>query len=539
MAVALLDEAAETSVHTPQPRGHLFRTCLRVGVRVLGVRQFALEVAQPRGRRVEPRLDLLEREGRLCDRRLSLRETAARVVELVPGVTQPIDGIGHSRDGDGDAERHSSHGCRDTPAEVPRVAHEHVLGLSDPPLDRVATTSDRPVTQRRSVGSVDEVEARPCRRALEGLLGVPATEGNAVDVLRNGLRIYPAMLEAIRSAQSTIDMLTFVYWTGDIAVEIAEALAERAAAGVRVRLLLDAFGARYMDRGLVDMLEDRGVTVRFFRPPDGVDGVHHLPHRTHRKVLICDEEVAFTGGVGIAEEWEGDARGPSEWRDTHFRFRGPVVDGLRAAFVENWAETGPFFDDRDRFPDQPQDGRSTVQVIRGSAQIGWNDITTLKRTLVELAEERIRITTAYFSPDDVLRDLLIAAVERGVTVDVLLPGRYADKRVAQLAGEETFEELIDAGVRIWRYQRTMLHAKITTVDGTVAVVGSSNYNSRSLSHDDEVDCVVFDVEVVETLDRHFGEDLAFAERVDPDRWRDRSLLQRARERAVGLITDWV
>lgn len=388
-------------------------------------------------------------------------------------------------------------------------------------------------------GDTGEERPQRYRRALEGLLGVPATEGNEVEVLRNGQRIFPAMLEAIRGARRTIDMLTFIYWTGGIAVEVAEALAERAEAGVRVRLLLDAFGARLMDRGLVQMLDDRGVAVRFFRPPDDMSSANALAHRTHRKVLICDEEVAFTGGVGIAAEWEGDARDPSEWRDTHVRFRGPVVDGLRAAFVENWAETGPFFDEHDRFPEQPQPGPSTVQIIRGSAQVGWSDITTLKRTLVELAQERIRITTAYFSPDEVLRRLLVAAVERGVAVDVLVPGRHADKRVAQLAGEELYERLTEAGVRIWNYQRTMLHAKVTTVDGAVAVVGSSNFNSRSLSHDDELDCVVFDRDVVETLDRHFGEDLAFAERIDPDRWRDRSIVQKVAERAVGVIDGWV
>ncbi|HEX2027325.1 MAG TPA: phospholipase D-like domain-containing protein [Nitriliruptorales bacterium] len=376
-----------------------------------------------------------------------------------------------------------------------------------------------------------------CRRVLEGLLGVPATEGNRVDVLRNGDEIFPAMLDAIGDARSTIDMLTFIYWTGSIAQRMANTLTDRADADVRVRVLLDAFGARLMDRDLVQRMEGAGATVRFFRPPTYWARISDSMHRTHRKVLICDEEVAFTGGVGIAEEWEGDARHPGEWRDTHFRFRGPAVDGLRAAFANNWAETGPFFDDRDRFPEQPRCGDSVVQILRGEAQYGWSDVTTLKRTLVELAQRRLRITSAYFSPDDVMVQLLCRAAQRGVEVDVLVPGRHADKRVAQLAGEQAYERLLDTGIRIWNYQRTMLHAKIVAVDGLIADVGSSNFNSRSFSEDDEVDAVIFDPEVAGILDSHFDEDLRDSEAIEPGRWDDRSVKQRALERLTALIAD--
>jgi cardiolipin synthase A/B len=201
------------------------------------------------------------------------------------------------------------------------------------------------------------------RRALEGLLGVPATEGNVVEVLRNGDQIFPAMLDAIRSATQTIDFATYVYWTGDIAREFAGALCDRARAGVRVRILLDAVGAQAMNRDLVADLEDSGAQVEFFRPPTTWK-VWETNHRTHRKVLICDEDVAFTGGVGIAEEWTGDAQDPEHWRETHVRVRGPAVDGLRSAFVSNWAETGQeLYDERDRFPEQPQGGGVTVQVV--------------------------------------------------------------------------------------------------------------------------------------------------------------------------------
>ena len=234
------------------------------------------------------------------------------------------------------------------------------------------------------------------RRALEGLLGVPATEGNRVDVLRNGDRIFPAIFEAVEAATSTIDFLTFVYWRGSVGEELAALLADKAKAGVRVRVILDAFGAFSMDRALVDRMVGAGAQVEWFRPMNKLR-FWDANHRSHRKVLICDEDIAFTGGIGIADEWRGDARGPGEWRDTHFRIRGPAVDGLRAAFVQNWAETGrPLFDEGvDRFPIQPQLGGSVAQVVRGAAQTGWSDVATLVRSLLALAEERVRITAPF------------------------------------------------------------------------------------------------------------------------------------------------
>ena len=374
---------------------------------------------------------------------------------------------------------------------------------------------------------------RRVRRTLEGVLGVPATEGNAVDVLRNGDEIFPAMLEAIEGADHTIDFLTFVYWEGEIGTAFARALADRARAGVRVRVLLDALGARTIDHSLLDLMADQGVQVQWFRPLHRLRP-RQLNHRTHRKVLIVDEAIGFTGGVGIADEWKGDARDPSEWRDTHFRFRGPIVDGLRAAFLDNWVETEPvlFEEGIDRFPEQPQPGRVVTQVIRGASETGASDVATLMRTMLQMAEERIRITTAYFIPDADLIDRLCEAADRGVSVDILLPGQHADKRVVQVAGETTYEPLVDHGVRIWNYQPTMLHAKLMTVDGAVANIGSANLNRRSCLFDEEINVVALDPDLTSVLDAHFEEDLDRSERVDPDRWARRSFGRRTVEQLV-------
>ncbi len=373
------------------------------------------------------------------------------------------------------------------------------------------------------------------RRALEGLLGVPATEGNQVDVLRNGDRIFPALLDAIHGATSTVDFLTFVYWEGEIGREVAAALTERARAGVRVRVLLDAVGAYTVDRTLVGRMAAAGAQVEWFRPVNKLR-LWDNNHRSHRKVLICDEDLAFTGGIGIADEWRGDAGHTGEWRDTHFRIRGPAVDGLRAAFVQNWGETGrPLFDEGvDRFLEQPQIGPTVAQVVRGAAQTGWSDVATLVRSLLTLAQERVRITTAYFVPDDATCRLLAQTARRGVEVDVLLPGPHVDKRFVQLASEAQYARLLDAGVRLWSYQVSMLHAKILTVDRTVASVGSANFTTRSLLLDDEVNVVVFDPEVTRLLDDDFDVDLKHSVAVDPGSWPDRGLAQRAMEVVAGL-----
>ncbi|MER6154202.1 phospholipase D-like domain-containing protein [Streptomyces sp. NPDC001868] len=400
----------------------------------------------------------------------------------------------------------------------------------------MTSTQDQP--ELTSPGAVPPVPATArdrttrIRRRLERLIGIAATEGNALTALRNGDEIFPAMLAGIRSAEHTVDMMTFVYWKGDIAREFAQALAGRARAGVRVRLLLDGFGSRLIEKDLLEEMERAGVQVAWFRRPLLLSPFKQN-HRCHRKVLVVDEQTAFTGGVGIAEEWCGNARNEHEWRDTHVEVRGPAVDGIAAAFAQNWAECHhELFDARDRFvPHRPQ-GEAVVQVVRGSAGFGWQDMQTLIRVMLESAEDRFRLATAYFAPDAYFVDLLCAAARRGVEVEILLPGPHTDKRVCQLAGQHHYEALTDCGVKIHQYQPTMMHAKVITVDGVAALVGSTNFNRRSLDHDEEIMIVVLDQEFTATLDGHFDEDLKAATQIREGRWKRRSVVQRARETAV-------
>ena len=374
------------------------------------------------------------------------------------------------------------------------------------------------------------------RQIAEGLVGIPATEGNRVDVLRNGDEIFPAMLDAINEATQTVDFLTYIYWSGDIAERFAKTLAQRARAGVRVRVLLDAVGSAIMDRQLIETMEDAGCLVERFRMPTWK--VWEADHRTHRKVLVCDERVAFTGGVGIAEEWEGNARNPSEWRDTHFRLRGPAVDGLRASFVSHWFDTGnPIFDERDQWPRHDKVGDAIVQVLRSPAQYDYTDMALMFRALVMLAETRIRLATAYFVPDDAFIGHLRDASQRGVTTEILVPGQYHDKRFVRAAGEERFGDLLDAGVRIYQYQQTMQHAKIMTVDRMVSFVGSANVDHRSMRLNAENNLLIINEDLTRVLDDQFTDDLRVSDQVNEGQWKDRGVVQRVAESVTATFDD--
>ncbi len=377
---------------------------------------------------------------------------------------------------------------------------------------------------------------RRYRTALQYLVGIPVTDTNRVDVLRNGDQAFPAMLEAVSSARSTIDLETFGHWNGSTGEEFASLVADRADAGVRVRVLLDALGGRQMDKHLIERMAMAGARVRWFRPLSNWR-VTQSTHRGHRKLLICDNRVGFAGGTGFADQWRGDARHAGEWRDTSVRLQGPAVNGLLGAFINNWAETGqPLFEeDVDPLPLQPRAGPSPVQVVRGDAETGWGDISTLVRSFIALARRRLRISASYFVPDATAMDLLCAAARRGVSIEVLRPGPYVTSRLSQLASQAQYDKLLEAGVRVWSFQPSALQAKVITVDGSLASIGPANFNSRSLTLDDEVNVVVIDRQVASVLDSHFDADLVRAEEIDPSRWSGRGLGQRAAEAGPGFL----
>ena len=370
---------------------------------------------------------------------------------------------------------------------------------------------------------------------LEQTLGIPFTTGNSIKVLKNGDRIFPAMLKAIAQAKKRIEFLTFIYWTGNIAREFANALANKAEEGVEVFVILDSLGAAKMPDELFELMKKNGVQIEYFRPLTRWK-FWKLDNRTHRKVLICDSEIAFTGGVGIASEWEGDARNEDEWRDTHFRIKGPAVFGLQAAFMENWIEAGrPLKFDHTINEVAGQDQNIAVQVVRTSSSVRWSDIVMLYQVLIKMARENIHITTAYFNPNSVIIDLLKEAAGRGVNIQILMPGKKTDYEIAKIAGDKSFDILLDAGIELFYYQKTMMHAKIITIDGILSCVGSANFNHRSMLKDDEINIVILDEQIAGELDDHFLEDLKHSEKIDKGRWKRRSLLKRASEKVTLLF----
>ncbi len=370
-------------------------------------------------------------------------------------------------------------------------------------------------------------------RAAEAITGAPVAYGNDADLLINGDRIFPAYLEAIRAAEETVNLLTYAYWRGEIAIEVADTLCEKARAGVECNVIVDAVGAAKMDRKLVGKMRDAGVQVCFFRPPKPY-AVKRLQHRTHRKLLIVDGTTGFTGGVGIAEEWTGDAQDPDHWRDTHVRVRGPVVRGLQGAFAENWLEcTGDVLAGDRYLPyiEEVEDG-GPMQVMRSSATIGDTNAEALVYLALAAAKRSIELTSAYFVPRPAFKDALIEAAERGVELRILVPGSHIDKEFVRTAGRDAYDDLLAAGIQIYEYRPTMLHAKTLTVDGIWSSVGSVNFDNRSFQLHDEVTLCVQSERFAAELHDAFESDLEASERIDPDSWADRPVTQQARERVT-------
>lgn len=367
------------------------------------------------------------------------------------------------------------------------------------------------------------------QQALEQTIGVPFTEGNSVTVLKNGDEIFPSMKDAVSKAQESISFLTFVYWQGDIAVEFAELFSKKAKEGVRVKVLLDSYGAFPMRQELVDLMMDSGVEVVWFRPLSRWK-VWKMDNRTHRKILICDEKTAFTGGVGIAEEWTGDARNKDEWRETHFKIEGPAVEGIKAAFTENWIEAGNELEiNRSETSTLHKNGSAKIQTVRTSASVRWSDIVLLYQSLIELAEKRILIQTAYFNPDEKLVELLAKRAKEGVEVKIIIPGKYTDQRATKIMAGYSFERLLEAGVELFYYQKTMMHAKVIMIDDELSCIGSANFNHRSMLKDDEINLVMIDKSIFQELFTHFQEDLKYCERITNFRWKKRDSVKRALE----------
>ena len=374
------------------------------------------------------------------------------------------------------------------------------------------------------------------QRALSVLLGPPVLAGNYVQTLLNGDAIFPAMLAAIRGAQRTITFETYIYWSESIGQEFADALSERARAGVQVHVLLDWLGSLKMEERQLAQMREAGVQIERFHKPAWYH-LTHMNNRTHRKLLVVDGRVGFTGGVGIADKWRGDAQDADHWRDTHYRVQGPVVAQMQAVFMDNWTKaTGAVLHGDDYFPALAPAGTRAAQMFSSSPTGGSESMQLMYLLAIASASESIQLSSAYFVPDELTIQALVDAAKRGVKVRIITPNHLIDSKVVRGASRAVWGPLLEAGIQIAEFQPTMFHCKVLVVDGLLASVGSTNFDNRSFRLNDEANLNVLDQEFAMQQMATFERDWSRSSVVTLEQWRQRPLLEKAAEHASSLFS---
>ena len=369
-------------------------------------------------------------------------------------------------------------------------------------------------------------------REMGAMLGPSVLQGNQVEDLENGVEIFPAMLEAIRGAQRNINFETYIYWSGTVGKEFADALAERARAGVTVNVLVDWAGAIKMDDALLEEMEEAGVNIHKYRPLKWYN-LGRLNNRTHRKLLIVDGQVAFTGGVGIADSWSGSAQDPDHWRDLHFRVHGPVVSQFQAAFNDNWIKTtGIVLNGPDYFPALPNAGDMDAHMFIASPAGGSESMHLMYLMAIAAAEHTIDLQAAYFVPDELIIQALIAARHRGVRIRVIVPGKHIDSTTVKLASKAHWGELLMAGAEVYEYQPTMMHNKMLIVDKLMVSVGSTNFDVRSFRLNDEASLNIYNTAFASRMTEVFEDDMRPTVRYTYQMWKERPLKEKLFEKFV-------
>jgi cardiolipin synthase len=379
-------------------------------------------------------------------------------------------------------------------------------------------------------------------RSMSLLLGPPVTSGNRYAVLLNGDEIFPSMLAGIQSAKETITFETFIYWSGEIGARFAAALSEKARSGVAVHILLDWVGCKKMDHRYLDELRQAGADVVQYHKPHWT-GLGRMNNRTHRKLLIIDGRVGFTGGIGIAEEWTGNAQNEKHWRDTHFRVEGPVVGHMQAVFMDNWIKaTGNVLHGPKYFPEirplpEGDACNGVAHMFSSSPTHGADDMELMYLMAITAATHSIHLASAYFVPDGLAINALVEAARRGVRVRIVTPGKRIDTHTVREASRACWGDLLAAGIEIHEYQPTMFHCKLLVVDDYLVSVGSTNFDSRSFKLNDEANLNIYDREFARQQSAIFDADIERSHLVTYEEWLHRPRLERLIEKAVPLL-DW-
>lgn len=395
-----------------------------------------------------------------------------------------------------------------------------------------------PVSHVRAVGDADgppEIGSPAFRETIELLTGSDLNPGNSLEILDSGAETHPRLWSDLRSARRLITFQVYFMAPGAVADTLSAVLRDRARSGVRVLLLHDAVGSTLPD-AYFDRLREAGVAVSTFRPVAWYN-LERAQNRSHVRAAVIDGTVGYTGGLGIGDEWIGDGRREGSWRETNVRVAGPAVRQLQTAFLVAWAEaSGTLLTGDLLFAPPPPAGEVLAGVMHTTSSVGSTDGERFLALSIAGARRRLWITNPYFVPDDDLRRHLTAAAARGVDVRVLTASRHTDVPLTRLAGRAGYQELLDAGVRIYEYAPSMIHAKTLVADGVWSTVGTMNFDNRSLALNEEVTLSAEHRATAAELERLFLEDLRYAREIDRERFRRRPLFTRARERAATILS---
>ena len=387
---------------------------------------------------------------------------------------------------------------------------------------------DAPLQRLHAVGSPE------FQRAMGTVLTPHLVPGNTVKSLLNGAEIFPAMLTAIRAAQKTITLESYIYWSGAVGKEFANALQERAGQGVKVKVLLDWFGS-HLDEQLIERMRASGIDVQRYNPPTWYS-LQRMNHRTHRRLMVVDGSTGFIGGAGLSDKWSGDAQDPQHWRDTHFQVQGPVVTQMQSAFIDNWiATTGEVLHSLDYLPQVQPQGPALAHLFSSSPGGGARSVQLMYLMAMTAATDSIDLSAAYFVPDEVALQTLLTALQRGVRLRILMPGPHMDNGVVRRASRAKWGDLLRAGAELYEYQPTMFHCKVMVVDGLWTSVGSTNFDSRSFSINDEANLNVYDADFASAQTAVFEQDLRQSRRILLQDWAQRPWWTRSLDAAATLL----
>ena len=372
-------------------------------------------------------------------------------------------------------------------------------------------------------------------RSVSALLGPAFIGDNEVKVLTNGDKIFPEMLKAIRGARQTITFETFIYWGDSIGEEFANALIERVQTGVKVHVLLDWLGSIKMEQKQLDKMQAVGVEIERYHKPHW-SHLARLNNRTHRKLLIIDGKVGFTGGVGIADQWRGDAKNPNEWRDTHFLVHGPVVGQMQAVFMDNWIKSkGSVLHDERYFPALKKAGNMSAQMFSSSPSGGGDSMVLMYLMAITAAQDSINLSSAYFVPDELLTQALTTAAKRGVKIRIITPGEHIDTDLVRRASRAGWGDMLQANVQIAEFTPTMYHCKVLIVDNYMVSVGSTNFDNRSFRLNDEANLNILDKNFAAEQTQIFESDWSNSHPITYQQWLKRPSSEKLIEKISSLL----